>query len=124
MASLFESGDEVEYAAAVLNQLQAAQEWYREKAATAASDATQLAAMNRQIDTMWKEVAFRQIIGLLPKNLNDLSRLGEARYAMRHVSALLERLEAPRWAYEYLLAAFRGEDAQLPERSELEEREQ
>jgi hypothetical protein len=63
---------------------------------------------------MWKEIAFRQIIGLLPRDLSDLTKLGEARYVMKHVTELLEHLDAPQWAFDYLLAVFRGQPASLP----------
>jgi hypothetical protein len=122
IAPLFGAEDELVVAATFLRRLQGAQERYMAiHTDPSMSEATRLGALNRMLETMWREVAFRQIVGLLPRNLNDLNQLGEARYTMRHVSMLLERLHAPQWAYEYLLAAFRGEEAHLPETGAVEE---
>jgi hypothetical protein len=122
IAPLFGAEDELAVAATFLRRLQGAQERYMAiHTDPAMSEATRLGALNRMVETMWREVAFRQIVGLLPRNLNDLSKLGEARYVMQHVSALLEHLGAPQSAFEYLLAAFRGEEAQLPETSAVDE---
>jgi hypothetical protein len=58
-----------------------------------------VAAYNSVVASLMKEIEFRQMIGLLPRNLRDLSQVIERGWVARQVIELLDDIEAPEEAY-------------------------
>src|SRR4051794_12616995 len=115
IAPLFASAPPVEKAYEYLRELEDVRQRLAQISDHADNDSARVGALRARVSTIFQEIALRQALGLLPRDLGDLRVIADQEWLAQEIGLLLQRYGVPPDAFAELESIFSGESNRVPE---------